>query len=107
MTQINTELVTGISHSFELILPASVSAEELKEKLASHINYLLNHDFEKLVFYLYRIDVDENKLRQLLQARQGENAAGLIADLVIERQLQKTETRKQFGGGQSSDEEKW
>ena len=107
MTQINTDLVTGISHSFELILPASISAEELKDKLASHINYLINHDFEKLVYYLYRIDVDENKMRHLLQVKQGENAAELIADLIIERQLQKIESRKKFNTQQDSEEEKW
>jgi hypothetical protein len=96
---LNTSLVTDINQSLEIELPLSVSKEELREQLAAHINYLINHDFEKLVFYLYRIDVDETKMRRLLEQREGENAAGLIADLIIERQLQKMESRKKFSSG--------
>ena len=62
----------------------------------SHINYLINHDFEKLVFYLYRIDVNESRMKYLLDQKEGENAAGLIADLIIERQLEKIKSRQQF-----------
>jgi hypothetical protein len=91
----NTDLITNINKSLEIELPLSVSQQELREQLAAHINYLINHDFEKLVFYLYRIDVDETKMRRLLEQREGENAAGLIADLIIERQLRKMESRKQ------------
>ncbi|MFN8291582.1 MAG: hypothetical protein U0U70_15100 [Chitinophagaceae bacterium] len=100
------EILNNVLQQADTRDPAFRQSEKYKA-LVAQVDYLLSHDFEKLVFYLYRIDVDENKLRQLLQARQGENAAGLIADLLIERQLQKIETRKQFGGGQSSDEEKW
>jgi hypothetical protein len=105
---LNTSLVTDINQSLEIELPLSVSKEELREQLAAHINYLINHDFEKLVFYLYRIDVDETKMRRLLEQREGENAAGLIADLIIERQLQKMESRKKFSsGGDVEGEGRW
>ncbi len=104
----NRNLVTDINQSLEIELPVSVSQQELREQLAAHINYLINHDFEKLVFYLYRIDVDETKMRRLLEQREGENAAGLIADLIIERQLQKMESRKRFSnGGNVEEEERW
>jgi uncharacterized protein YwgA len=104
----NTDLISDINQSFELSLPASSSLEELKQKLTLHINRLINHDFEKLVYYLYRIDVDENKMRYLLAQKEGENAAGLIADLIIERQLQKMESRKKTGGAENiADDEKW
>jgi hypothetical protein len=104
----NTSLVTDINQSLEIELPLSVSKEELREQLAAHINYLINQDFEKLVFYLYRIDVDETKMRRLLEQREGKNAAGLIADLIIERQLQKMESRKKFrSGGDVEGEGRW
>jgi hypothetical protein len=61
-----------------------------------------------LVSLLYRIDVPEKKLRYLLEQQQGENAPLLIADLIIERQLQKIESRKQFKKDDPiPDDEKW
>jgi uncharacterized protein YwgA len=108
MTPINTDLIPAINDSFELSLPPDISLKELKEKLAIHINHLINHGFEKLVSLLYRIDVNESKIRQLLKQKEDENAAGLIADLIIERQLQKIESRrKSVKDDTIPDEEKW
>ena len=104
----DTDLVLDINQSLEISLPDSISLEELKEKLGSHINHLINHDFEKLVFYLYRIDVNESKMKQLLEQRDGENAAGLIADSIIERQSQKMNSRKENKSNNSiPDDERW
>jgi hypothetical protein len=80
----------------ELEIPATGTLEQLREKLSVHINELINHDFEKLVFHLYRIDVDEARMRALLANKAGENAGGLIADLIIERQLQKLRNKERF-----------
>ena len=104
----NTDLVSHINTSLEISLPETLSQEELREKLSAHINHLINHDFEKLVYYLYRIDVNETKMRNLLDQREGEGAAGLIADLIIERQLQKIKSRAESNTGQNiPDDEKW
>jgi hypothetical protein len=105
----NTEIISDINQSLEIGLPGSISLEELKQKLTSHINHLINHDFEKLVFYLYRIDVDETNMKRLLEQREGENAAGLIADLIIERQVQKIKSRQQFRQRDNDidEDEKW
>jgi hypothetical protein len=108
MTQINTDLIPAINDSFEISLPPDISLKELKEKLAVHINHLINDDFEKLVSLLYRIDVNENKMRKLLEQKEGENAAGLIADLIIERQLQKIKSRKDSKSNKNiSEDERW
>ena len=108
MSPINTNLIPEINTSLDLRLAETLSYEELHSKLSEEINHLINHDFEKLVFYLYRIDVNENKMRNVLEQREGENASGLIADLIIERQLQKIESRKKFKTDGAIDEnEKW
>ncbi|HQW42893.1 MAG: hypothetical protein IPP02_04945 [Chitinophagaceae bacterium] len=108
MTPVNKDLIPAINQSLEISLPDSISSEELREKLIAHINALINQDFEKLVFLLYRIDVNESKMRYLLDQREGENAAGLIADLIIERQLQKIKSRKESKSNSDiPDEEKW
>ena len=96
MTAINKNLIPAINQSLEVSIPDTAGLEELKEKLVLHINYLINHDFEKLVFYLYRIDVNESRMKYLLDQKEGENAAELIADLIIERQLEKIKSRQQF-----------
>ena len=103
-----TDLISDINQSLEINLPALISLEELKQKLTLHINHLINHDFEKLVFYLYRIDVNENRMKDLLDKEEGENAAGLIADLIIERQLQKIKSRQETKSNTDiPDDEKW
>jgi hypothetical protein len=108
MTPINTDLIPAINDSLEISLPDHISLEELKEKLAGHINHLINHDFEKLVSLLYRIDVNENKMRNVLDNKEGENAPLLIAGLIIERQLQKLKTRKESkSNNEIPDDEKW
>ena len=74
----------------------NISSSPIKEKLENIINELINTDFEKLISILYRIDISETKLKTLLNENRDKNAATLIADLIIERQLQKIKTRKQF-----------
>ena len=103
------DLITDINQSLEISLPVTISGEELREKLVAHINHLINHDFEKLVFYLYRIDVNESKMRYLLEQKEGKNAAGLIADLIIERQSEKIKSRQHFRQRDNDidDNEKW
>ncbi len=104
----NSNLIEDINQSLEISLPVTISSEEIKEKLTAFINDLINHDFEKLVFYLYRIDVNEAKMKKLLDQRDGENAAGLIADLIIERQIEKIKSRKETKkNGDIPEDEKW
>jgi uncharacterized protein YwgA len=108
MTTFNKDLVPALNASLEITLPDNIPLEELKQKLSQHINQLINHDFEKLVSLLYRVDVNENKIRQLLKQEEGENAAGLIADLIIERQKQKIESKRNSSTNDSiPDDEKW
>lgn len=105
----NKDLIPAINDSLEISIPDTISLEELKKEMIVHINHLINHDFEKLVFYLYRIDVNENKMKQLLEQKEGENAAGLITDLIIERQLEKIKSRRKFNQRDNNIEEneKW
>ncbi len=82
--------------------------EQLKA-LEEEINRLLLHDFDRLIAILYRVDVSEYKLKDLLKAQPGEDAAKLIASLLIERQEQKLKTRSEanFPGNNIDEEERW
>lgn len=104
----NTDLIPAIRQSINIELPDNIPFEELKRKLSAHINHLIQTDFENLVSLLYRIDISEPKLKHLLQETRGEDAGNTIADLIIERQLQKIESRKKSTGNENiPDEEKW
>lgn len=105
----HNELVLQINKELAIELPDRLTAEELQQKLAAHINHLIQHHFEQLVSLLYRIDVSEAKIKSLLQNEPGKNAGNLIAVLIIERQLQKIKTRQQFkqSGNDFDEEEKW
>jgi len=70
--------------------------DDLKSKLAAYINYLIINDFDKLIFILYRIDVNENKIKLLLQNATSSNAADTIAQAIMDRQVEKIKSRKQF-----------
>lgn len=86
----------------------AVQKEEMKDHLIFYINYLLLHNFDKLVQILYRIDVSENKLKELLQKKPGTDAAVIIAGLLIQRQEEKLKTREVFKSNKDiPDEDKW
>jgi hypothetical protein len=89
-------LVAVLNDSFEIELKDNITMDQLKEILAEHVNHLIDRDFNKLVSLLYRIDVNESKLRQLLDENSSYDAGRIIAGLVIERQLQKIKSREQF-----------
>ena len=80
-----------------------------KQLLAEKINELINNDFQKLVSILYRMDISEIKLKQLLNENPGTNAAQIISDLMIERQAEKIRSRQRFSKRDEniSDEERW
>jgi hypothetical protein len=46
-------------------------------------------------------------MKQVLADNAKENAGKLIANMIIDRQIQKMEMRKKFKQQQASDDEKW
>lgn len=79
----------------------------LFEQFTHYIRNLILNDFEKLIFILYRIDVHETKLRELLNQHPQEDAAEIIAETIINRQIQKIQLRATMQPGAECDEEKW
>ena len=92
----------------EIDLPENISLELLKEQLSSYINFLIQSDFQKLVSILYRVDVSESKLKHLLNENPNYDASNMIAELIIERQLQKIKSRQEHRKDENiSDTEQW
>ena len=92
----DNELTSSLNSTFETNLPLGLREEDLERRLSAYINDLINTDFQKLVYYLYRIDVSEAKLTGLLKEYPQERAGDIIAALIIERQAEKIKSRKDF-----------
>lgn len=74
-------------------------------ELETLINDLIKEDFSKLVQLLYRIDVSEEKLKNLLKEHPNEDAGKLIAQIVIERLAASKKARESFSTKSSSIED--
>jgi hypothetical protein len=73
----------------------------IKEELVRRIIGLLNSNPERLMAILYRIDVSEATVNEIFATAQPPDVPDLIADLIIERQLDKARTRAAYRGGTS------
>ena len=74
----------------------------------ARVNDLIQHQFEYLVSILYRVDVSEKKLVELLKQHPAQLAAETIVDLLLERQAEKIKSRKRSAGGPDiPEDEKW
>ena len=89
--------------------------QELEENslfktLSAYINEMLLHRFNELIQLLYRVDIDEQKLKKLLQENSDQDAGDIIARMIIERQVQKIRSREQLKrkeGPGAEEEEEW
>lgn len=103
----NNSFEEKLAHLLQLSVQTGRAGE--LEQLADMINDLIVQDFEKLVRILYRVDVDENKLKKVLGEHPGEDAGFLIARLLVERQKQKEDFKKKFRNNTADipDDERW
>lgn len=76
------------------------------EQLAEAIDYLIDKDFNKLLLILYRIDINEERLKQAL-ASANKPAAEIIAQMILERQNQKKNLNISVNENDIPENEKW
>jgi hypothetical protein len=72
---------------------------EFRTYLAEKLSQLLEKNYDLLIKTLYRIDVDESKLHELFTLSNKDNIPAALADLIIERQLQKVHFRNLYKAG--------
>ncbi|MBX2939620.1 MAG: hypothetical protein KF880_06045 [Ferruginibacter sp.] len=92
---------------FKCTDPNQLRDAELFEAFTQYIQHLINKDFDQLVQLLYRIDVDESKLKKLLQSH--ESSAEVIAQSIIQRIIQTLESKAAFKQSPppDNDAERW
>ncbi len=71
--------------------------EQLLHKLTNAVAYLLRTDLNRLLHILYRIDVEERRVKEAMAvATAEEDVARNIAELILQRELQKAYTRQKY-----------
>ncbi len=70
--------------------------EEFRNYLIGKLTYLLDNKFDLFLNVLYRIDVDEDKVKELFAPDNRDFIPGSLADLIIQRQLQKIIWRERY-----------
>lgn len=66
------------------------------KKLSILIAYLMENDMHRLLNAMYRLDVSEAKFYVAMQSLSKEEVARQVADLIIEREMQKVKTRLHY-----------
>ena len=102
-------MIRLLNEELSVDISAQRTYAEIHDQLSVYVNELIKNDFDKLIAYLYRVDVNEQKLKSLLQQHPDEDAGKIIAMLIMERQQQKIKTRRQFKDPNNDfgEEEKW
>lgn len=70
------------------------SRDEVLDALAAEVDRLILDDFQRLVAMLYRLDIPEQRLRELLRTHRDADAGRIIARLILDRQEQKRLSRE-------------
>lgn len=98
-----SENISSTFNRFGLTLPLSPDDmqdyNQLKNFLTEKLRGMLDSNFNLLVNTLYRIDVNEEKLNVLFGSKNRFDIPSALADLIIERQLQKIQFRKKYKDG--------
>lgn len=107
----NTEYATlaaTLKEKLDVDIPDGYSEDEIKLMLEKRLGQLLERNPEEFFQLLYRIDIPEQRLNDVLQQQ---DALAMLADMVYRRQLQKVKTRLFYKDSQQShpgdDELKW
>lgn len=75
--------------------------EELLALIEQLVEELINHDFEKLLLILYRLDVSEIKVKKAIDDSGPELASERIAELILAREKAKIRTREKYSSGET------
>lgn len=76
--------------------------DELSEQLIKIIDNLIYTDKPKLMRVLYKIDISEQKIKDMVKQFPASGLQEIITQLVIERELQKVITNKYFNQKKNS-----
>jgi hypothetical protein len=83
----------GQEEETALKLRDDLTQNDLKSYLQFAIAWYIESDFHALVNIFYRLDIHEQKFNTIMRERVGDELTSGLADLVLEREMQKAKTR--------------
>lgn len=98
ITQLKNAVSTGFEKFDEFTLLTEKdfnTIDELRKYLSEKLSALMIKNFDEVLKILYRIDINENNVQKVIHSK-NEYKANLLADLIIERQMQKIKTRQKY-----------
>lgn len=72
--------------------------ESLLIELTKAVTHFLDKDLNSLLNILYRIDINETEVRNILTTAPPEEMAKRLAEKILQREIQKVRTRQQYHG---------
>lgn len=95
------ETYSIISKDFQLPeVKEEFSEEKAIEILSKAISQLMDRNLERLLQICYRVDLSENRLKQILYESDPDRVACDLAKALWERQKQKVEIRRRYSGSE-------
>ncbi len=95
-------LVEKLHKDFSLAkdsLPALNNIADIRKHLISKVTELMSKDYERFLGSMYRIDVSETKVSEILRSKDRTTIPERFADLIIERQLLRIKTQMLYKSG--------
>jgi hypothetical protein len=70
--------------------------EELFDQIEPHIKKLIDSNHSKFMGILYRIDLNDNQIKEAINNNSTEPFSEIVTDLIIKRELQKVVIRNHY-----------
>jgi hypothetical protein len=86
----------SIYNELALANDSGPSERDLLAAIQDRVAFLLQNDPDLLMSYMYRLDIDEKKINAVLNEGAGNDVVLALADLILQRQKQRLETRKKY-----------
>jgi hypothetical protein len=100
-TEIETSTLDDLAERFEVSIEHIASdgrppLEIFRDMLAARLRQIIDQQFSRLAPLLYRIDVDERRVDEIMRRAPFSEVPTQLADLIIERRLLAMETRRRY-----------
>ena len=73
-----------------------LTENELLKRIQEVVQHLLDKDFNRLLNILYRIDIQEQDVKQILSTTAPDDMSHALSKKILEREYQKAETRLRY-----------
>lgn len=98
----NIKLIEKLENDFSIqtdSLPQKSDLAEIRSFLRLRVKQMMSGNYQRFLNSLYRIDISESKVSKVFADKSIIDKPAAIADLIIERQLQRIRTQRLYREG--------